>query len=155
MKNNGKRNRQKGKRVEYLLRNHLRSVGFSNANRVPASGASQGFKGDVHATFGGKTYKFEVKSRGKYFNEIYANYNHFRSVVTGFAYETPTGWTTLYISDDILELIKDKESVGRALDNKEKKLKTRFENMKKWVKDCDYLVIKQNHKPFLFVWFYS
>lgn len=71
----GRASRQKGMRREYQLRDLLRLHGWTNAHRVPASGASQGFKGDVtaeHPKHGHK--KFEVKSRKGTFDKIYQLY---------------------------------------------------------------------------------
>ena len=66
----GLRSRRKGQRVEYLVRDTLRKEGF-DADRVPASGAAQGFKGDIRAIKDGKTYLIEVKSRQDSFTKAY------------------------------------------------------------------------------------
>lgn len=67
----GRASRQKGMRGEYVLRDHLRSLG-KDAVRVPLSGASEGFKGDVVIQSTGET--FEMKSRKCSFGTIYSAY---------------------------------------------------------------------------------
>ena len=58
----GKFSRDKGMRQEYLLRDYLRKLGWT-ADRVPSSGAAEGFKGDIKAEKNGRTVLFELKAR--------------------------------------------------------------------------------------------
>jgi hypothetical protein len=70
----GKFSRDKGKRNEYSLRDYLRLHGWQ-ADRVPSSGAAQGFKGDIkaaHPVHGPKL--FELKARKETFKRIYELY---------------------------------------------------------------------------------
>ena len=66
----GKFSRSKGKRGEYSFRDYLRRMGYQ-ADRVPSSGAAQGFKGDVRAIKDGKTTLFELKTRKDSFKGFY------------------------------------------------------------------------------------
>jgi Holliday junction resolvase len=70
----GKASRDKGKRGEYNLRDYLRKQEWK-ADRVPSSGAAQGFKGDVKATHAKHGEKlFELKCRKETFKKIYELY---------------------------------------------------------------------------------
>lgn len=62
----GLKSRNKGCRNEYLARDHIRAQGYK-VDRIPASGASQGFKGDLRVMTESGTLIVEVKSRKKYF----------------------------------------------------------------------------------------
>lgn len=67
----GRMSRAKGRRGEYEIRDLARTAGFE-ADRVPLSGASQGFKGDVRVTDpAGKIQYVEVKIRADSFKSIY------------------------------------------------------------------------------------
>lgn len=66
----GLRSRRKGSRGEYLIRDALRLAGYE-CDRVPASGAAQGFKGDLRVRRDGKECTVEVKLRSSGFNRLY------------------------------------------------------------------------------------
>ncbi len=66
----GKKSRDKGARGERHLVNFLQDHGFA-ALRVPLSGASKGFKGDVEMPLLGTDRKLEVKCRADGFRELY------------------------------------------------------------------------------------
>jgi len=66
----GTRSIRKGKRAEYEVLGLLRDAGVE-AERVPVSGASRGFKGDIWMRMDGKVYKGEVKRRKDEFKKIY------------------------------------------------------------------------------------
>jgi Holliday junction resolvase len=63
------RSQRKGKRIEYLVRNHFRKLG--RCERVPCSGNARAFKGDLIFIYKGDTYKVEVKSRSDGFKNFY------------------------------------------------------------------------------------
>ena len=63
----GKRSIRKGKRVEYLVRDAFRELGFE-CYRVPSSGNSQGFKGDLVLE---GLFRVEVKARRDGFKTLY------------------------------------------------------------------------------------
>jgi Holliday junction resolvase len=56
----GRREREKGARVEREIVNKLKEAGI-DAKRVPLSGAAEGFKGDI--LIEGHEWRVEVKSR--------------------------------------------------------------------------------------------
>ena len=60
----GKRSIRKGKRIEYLVRDRFRELGFE-CERVPCSGNSKAVKGDLLLSLNGRTLKVEVKARKK------------------------------------------------------------------------------------------
>lgn len=66
----GRKSRSKGLRGERHLVNYLQEHGFS-ALRIPLSGASKGFKGDVTTPLLGIDRKLEVKCRADGFRELY------------------------------------------------------------------------------------
>ncbi len=63
----GKREQRKGKRVEYQVRDAFREMGFK-CYRVPSSGNSEGFKGDLVLE---ETLVVEVKARKSSFKTLY------------------------------------------------------------------------------------
>ena len=67
----GRMSRNKGKRVEYEIRDMFTNWGYES-HRVPLSGSSQGFKGDIRVrTPDAKEYTVEVKARKDAFKTIY------------------------------------------------------------------------------------
>lgn len=58
----GRRSRNKGARREREFVELHRVLGVE-ANRVPLSGAAEGFKGDIHLTLRGRALQAEVKAR--------------------------------------------------------------------------------------------
>jgi Holliday junction resolvase len=62
--------RQKGKRGEYEIRDKIRGAGIE-AERVPVSGVSSGFKGDIWFKINDVVYKGEVKRRKSGFTTLY------------------------------------------------------------------------------------
>ncbi|MEM4620316.1 MAG: hypothetical protein QW607_08885 [Desulfurococcaceae archaeon] len=65
----GKKSQRKGKRVEYYIRDLLRQIGF--CERVPCSGNSRAFKGDLILRVNERELKIEVKAR-KDFKTLYS-----------------------------------------------------------------------------------
>lgn len=65
----GKFSRDKGNRGEYLVRDKLREAGFC-VDRIPASGAAQGFKGDLRIKYDNQEILVEVKTRKKDFTKL-------------------------------------------------------------------------------------
>lgn len=66
----GKASRDKGSRFEREIVNLLKANGL-DAYRIPLSGASAGFKGDIQIRLGDKRLTLEAKSRGSGFKFIY------------------------------------------------------------------------------------
>ena len=153
---NAKGRRLKGNRGEYTIRNYLRGRGFV-ANRVPCSGAAQGFKCDVTASKDGVEYKLEVKSRAfSVFKTIYDLYNSW--------VEDPTGGLALVhesfligVSTEFERLLTPTSSHFLRMDvNRCKTSRTahKIHRMRKWLGEADTLAIIGNHKPPLFIRYY-
>jgi len=110
------------------------------ADRVPLSGASQGFKGDIRARKGDTEITIEVKSRAGGFDILYA-------------LKTP-----IFVMVD-----NDPVCLGSTIDEaftKEgtyvtmepnAKLVRKLRACKKWLQGCDILAVKQDRKPFRFI----
>lgn len=150
-KKNGNYSRNKGRRGEYAIRDLLRNGGYS-VDRVPLSGASQGFKGDLRISSGPylETTKYmEIKCRKDAFKHIYkhlednGNAAESRIYTPKFLITISKNFTTLAMPesvDNIYTLLTDK-TPARCL-----KLHT-------FLQDCDYLCIKDDRKEPLFLRF--
>ena len=153
----GKSQRDKGMRNEYLLRDQLRRFGYT-ADRVPASGASQGFKGDVRFTKGDQSFLAEAKARKCSYTSLYALF------AAHFAHSKDD---TLKLVTDDGQLINLSSSPIGALEPGgvyeyaynlpwyafHKKAVRRLGTLKKLAKDCDMLAIKDDNRPFLYLRF--
>lgn len=138
--------RSKGRRGEYLLRDELRTHGFE-VDRVPLSGASQGFKGDLRVVRGTVTKYVEVKVRGTGFERIYAELDsHANTMHVGGELIFVTPYFNLLFYDDIEKHFKD-----TTPDAYTKKIA----GLKKLLGGCDILAIKADRKPFIFIRFYG
>lgn len=139
----GRMSRNKGKRAEYLVRDYLRSIGFTDAVRVPLSGASEGFKGDVVFTNKqGKKFTVEVKSRASAFKTIYEHY------VNKIVLHPSLGTIVVYnTQDDPNGIFTDEVDVRNQRDFKQ------FETLNDLRQGADILAIKDNNKPILFIEF--
>lgn len=159
----GKFSRDKGKRGEYALRDSLRREGWK-ADRVPSSGAAQGFKGDVkaeHAKHGGKL--FELKCRKGTFKKIYELY---------FAHLAQAGDDLLAVAlpanedqkSACLNLSTSLEAVLGGADHHPlahyhpqykafPKTFRKLANLRKLLGEADILVLRDDRQPFLYLRF--
>ena len=154
----GKFSRDKGRRNEYLLRDHLRRLGF-DAVRVPLSGASEGFKGDVIAKKDGLVYSFELKSRQDNFKLIYQLYDMNKEDGVLRLYYPDTEETVVLSTDfTTFELIDKYEilpiyrfTTSPTILNTKPRTFEKLRNLKMLKEDSDFLVVKDNNKPLLFI----
>jgi hypothetical protein len=152
----GRMSRNKGSRVERLLRDLLRGCGYT-ADRIPLSGAAQGFKGDVQFAKDGKYYVAEVKARKDAFRRIYDLWSEHKLQTDTDTLKFLSGKWLVNVSSHPGEALSDGGTY--PLDTNlpmytEFKLTIRkIINLQKLVKDCDVLAIKDNHCPFLFIRF--
>jgi hypothetical protein len=149
----GKFSREKGKRAEYALRDEIRRYGFT-ADRVPSSGASQGFKGDIRFSKDGKTYLAELKARKDEFKQVYALFDRI-SKDEGDKIGVCIGGQLVNISSSLLGVFEDC-GIYRFADQlpcyrEFKRTFAKILNMKALVKDCDMLAVRDDRKPFLFL----
>lgn len=148
----GKSQRIKGVQQEYRLRDFLRRFGFT-ADRVPASGAAQGFPGDIRASKGKQELLFELKTRKSSFTKIYELFDKYETEeVLRFTHDascvtiskTPDqaiGGGVFPFAYHFMDMKADKRTLNR------------FKTLKKMLKGSDILVIKDDYKPFLFISF--
>lgn len=149
--------KQKGRRMEYTLRDELRRLGWT-AERVYCSGAIKGLPGDVKATKDNKTLLFEMKSRKNTFQKIYELYEaHIRTCGDDLLAIAVPGARNLCLNlssslDAVLggadfHLIM----TAHPLYPKYSRTFSKIANLEKMVKECNVLAIKDNHKPILYI----
>lgn len=154
----GRASKQKGYRGEILVRDHLRELGWA-ADRVPGSGAytkkaDDGYSGDVKASKDGRESLFEVKCRADSFGSVY----RLRHILIG-GHEAQG----FLLDGQIALLGLTPEDVGgglaipleRVLGRHPWALKTgrKILNMQKWLKGAEYLVIKDDRMPLMYLRF--
>lgn len=143
----GRSSRSKGSRGEYAVRDYFRALGYE-ADRVPSSGAAQGFKGDVKIQRPGHEPEIiEVKSRAKQFHTLYQLigdqlgicFNHL-GVLVQMSYH----FTDLLKSDILFRNIDTQDKgIKRTLD--------KILKMREYLKGADYLVVKDDFRPLIFI----
>lgn len=155
--------RGKGARVERIVIDWVRQLGYT-AYRIPFSGAAPGEKGDVkieipNTRIGDRPMdaKFiygEVKARHTSFNTIYTLYNKLRRGNPTLCVDA--GETLFMVTTDFNSLgiitppgayIFDKYVVSTPENN----ILKRIVKMKELLKGCEFLVLKGNNRPLLFV----
>jgi len=142
----GRGRRIKGKVGEYLVRDILRRMMYVDAVRVPLSGASEGFKGDVLFTDDREVKRtIEVKSRKASFTSLYTKYNNTTRIHDRLGLITITALEPSLRSR--LTRLVEPESY--------KMFHRRFETLFKLKQESDYLVVKDNNKPPLLVLFHG
>lgn len=142
----GRASKQKGSRAEYQIRDILRDKGWT-ADRVPMSGAAQGFKGDVKATKEGRTLLVEVKSRQDEYKNLYVMLDNTPALVlTGL--NTPTG--CIAIGYD-LEVVLNQTRFTVIPDPKYVRTIRKIVTMKKLLGEAELLAVKINNKPFIYI----
>jgi hypothetical protein len=152
----GRMSRNKGSRVERLLRDLLRERGFT-ADRIPLSGAAQGFKGDVQFAKDGKYYVAEVKARKASFRRIYDLWSEHKLDSDSDTLKFLSGKWLVNVSCHPEAALSDGGTYPLETNlpmYQEFKITLRkIINLQKLVKDCDVLAIKDNNHPFLFIRF--
>lgn len=151
-----KSSRRRGKRGEYLLRDYLRARGFQS-DRVPSSGAAQGFKGDV--TFDNGTLKgtAELKNHSGTFKKLYDLY--FENVrinstdimsfsIADMCIDMSTSIDSVYATESVYPVY-----TSHKLAEKYSRTFQRFGTLKAMKGTSDIFVIKDNRMPFLFIRF--
>jgi hypothetical protein len=142
----GNYSRGKGRRHEYMVRDELRKAGFE-ADRVPLSGASQGYKGDIRAKRDGQEYIFEAKCRAKGFEAVYrlfALHNQDGVVRVALGEDQVEGRQTLLVMARSADLAIQgsghyKKAAEIPLDQR---LEKRLLGFQKWLQGAHILVIR-------------
>lgn len=147
----GNYSRLKGKRNEYALRDHFKELGYES-HRVPSSGAAQGFKGDITISTGGMTAVAELKARKDAFKSIYVLLDDWKSPIA-VVYDT----NLMIVSYNFADLgVFSRTETLFVTPSPEKLLKykrplNKLKSAKDWLQSCDFLVLKDDYKPFIFV----
>lgn len=152
-KKGGKFSRNKGRREEQQLVLYLANLGYK-AERILRQYFASG-EADVKATKDGVTYTFENKSRNKSFKSIYDAYFSERDVDGVFRFVQTSGSTAVAVSTHFTALL----GPDQAFRNMEASPGTRLIKMacnrmvklKELKQSADFLVIKDNGKPRLFL----
>lgn len=154
----GKSQRDKGNRGEYQLRDELRRFGYE-ADRVPASGAAQGFKGDVRFRKAGGVDRYaEMKSRKDSFASLYALFAaHYNEAKDDALKVVLDGGTLVNLSSSPVGALEDAGVYDHApyltYFEEHKRAFKRLHTLQKMVKGCDILAIKDNNRPILYLRF--
>jgi hypothetical protein len=155
----GRESRNKGVRGEYLLRDHLRSLGYTS-DRVPLSGAAHGaaWKGDVTASKDGKSLVFEMKFRKDEYKSIYELLDSFKMTTSNGVVFADVCIAFGYSLEHVLiENFYLNENMGipgtpiSPLSPKHRKTLRKLVGLRKLLGTADILVLKINNKPLLFV----
>lgn len=145
----GKASRGKGKRNEYLLRDYLRELGWT-ADRVPSSGASQGFKGDIVASKDGQKVIFELKARAESFKKIYELLDQYNGLLriarqdhtctVSYTLEDTRPMSAFFLEQELFtEFPRFKRTFGKLW------------GLEKLLGEAQILVLKDDRRPFIFV----
>lgn len=150
----GRMSRNKGKRVEYEVRNYFRMLGYS-ADRVPSSGAAQGFKGDVRVYNQNEEFLVEVKARSNNFDKIYQLYFEYVSTEKDDLLQLNVGPHCISVSVSF-DSIKQNGGIFRPIEHlsnfkKYKRTYQKLGHMHSFLGQAKILVLKGDRKPLLFV----
>lgn len=152
----GKMSRDKGKRGEYMFRDEARRLGYTS-ERVPLSGAAAGFKGDVTFAKDGRELKAEIKVRAKSFTSVYSVYDKYCSRSGGTSFSFVVDKTLIKMSTSLILVMEPEGLFTDVMELPGWKYYIRtwgkILNLRKLVKDCDLLAIRDDRKPFLFLRF--
>jgi hypothetical protein len=135
--------RQKGLRVERLVRDEFRKLGYQS-DRIPLSGAMKGYQGDVKFSKDGETLIAEVKYRKDAFKTIYA------------FLDSKLGSVSLNLGEKLCRVSYSLEYVLYTRNPHDiyysgESIQGRFLTMYKWVKGANVLCIKNARKPFIYI----
>lgn len=145
----GKASRDKGSRTERTVKEYFKKLGYESY-RVPLSGASQGYKGDVVFTKDGNTLVAEVKSRKSSFMHIYAALDQSKSKQLSLI--LPSG-KLCALSYDFEKLLTGYQRSFVTVPEHER-LCRRLDTLFKLVKEADLLVLKDDRKQLIFIIYY-
>lgn len=156
----GLKSRRRGMRGEYMLRNALRVMGWT-ADRVPSSGAAQGFRGDVRATRNGQTILFEMKNHSGVFKKIYdlyfAHTKRTQDDLMPFVAPATTEGRSYCVSvSTSLDAVLEKGGIFLFPENMPEfkeyaRTFTKICGMQKLLGEADVLVLKDDRQPLLYV----
>lgn len=142
----GKFSRDKGARVEREFVKHLKSMGHEDALRVPLSGASEGFKGDVVCDSLGLT--FEIKARKSEFKQIYRLANTLSMMpYDAIMYEG----VRLSVTKDFEAVLEETPIVWTNPSGLSRRTLGKVLRMRSLLGEADILVLKGDREEFLYI----
>lgn len=142
----GNFSRNKGRRAEYTVRDHFRGLGYT-CDRVPLSGASQGFKGDLRVSDGIITFYVEVKSRQAGFKRLYDLFGD--NLDFPFTIMVTYGSKEVLLSNSFAGL--SSSAANRYILTPEPALSYRLDQLEVLKQECEFLVVKDDRRPLLFM----
>lgn len=145
--------KKKGYHGEMLLVRYLEKLGFKAKRIVVGVDPSAGSV-DVEALLETDLYTFQVKWKAQSFSSVYKFYNKFRSIDGGVTRINIEG-CLIDISDSILPILSGAGTyqLPDMVQRKDKRTLNKILNLRKLVGKSQYLVIKGDHKPLLFLRF--
>lgn len=145
----GKFSRDKGRRAEYHLRDYAISLGFT-AVRVPLSGASQGFKGDLHIKDkNSTTLVIEAKSRKDSFKVLY------EGLETNPAFFCTDNCDTAQISTDFVSVFYGTKGAPTFKKIPASRFTRKVRKLKELLGGADILAVRDDRKPWIFIRYYA
>ncbi len=159
----GKASRDKGARVERALVEELKTkYGWTQVFRVPLSGASQGFKGDVVATPTGLTAhrNFEVKSRAKAFKRVYDLLRKHRVADRGeISFQASDGTcvvASFHPDPMFISASNFRFPPSSGFQDKTDRLAMQYlAKCREWLGKSDVLVLKGDREPFVYIRYFG
>jgi hypothetical protein len=156
----GLRSRRKGLSQEYRLRDALRSWGWE-ADRVPSSGAAEGFPGDIRAKKDDKELLFELKARKDSFGSLYDMYDDHLKVMQDDLLSVVVPTETLLLPVEMstsLEAVLEGSMIKvnapqHPVYRDHQRAFNRLPTVFAWLKSSDILVLKDDRRPYLFLRF--
>lgn len=137
-----------------MLRDSLRREGYE-AKRVPLSGASPGYKGDIAVSKGTDSWTLEAKLRAPgTFSRIYSLFDQKQkdgSFAVAYGDETDLSLVSIHSTFASATLGPIYYNPTTDYGAEEIKAVKKLVSIKGMMQDCNYLVIREDRKPFLYV----
>lgn len=151
-----KSSRRRGKRGEYVLRDYFRAIGYQS-DRVPTSGAAQGFKGDVTFAKNGVSRVAELKNWSGTFKKVYDLYFEHLHLNKSDILSFSLGHLCIDVSTSVDSVFAPESVYAPAkthpLFKKYSRTFNRFATLQVMKQESDVFVVKDNRMPFLFIRF--
>lgn len=148
----GLKSRRKGMGYEYEIRDLFREMGWK-ANRVPSSGAAEGFKDDLVVTDAdGFEFRIECKRRKQEFKTIYELYEKEAKEVLAVNFDkrllvhVSREFTAIYRPMNFIYARDEREYTGKF-----KQACRKILGLSRYAKTTPYLALRDDGKYTLFV----
>lgn len=142
----GLKSRRKGRTAEYAIRDAARSLGLE-ADRVPLSGASQGFKGDVRLRDPntGRIQFVEAKIRKDAFKTIYADLPNLPEFIS------TDGGLLIHLTLDLRKAFDGPLPGSLFLSRTGVKSVAKLAGLRPLLAGSDILAIRSDRKPWIYL----